>query len=813
MTRFPLRYAHRNVLFGAGGEPAGLYRLGMCAYPFLPVSGKWALQRRLERLAHIVAADFSVWRVTRGYPAASYPEQTAGLLDERHQPPEVWQAFLEGHRARLVELDSHIPEVYLAVSLSQNAPTGFGAGLVRGVDRARRRVEELAGIGSVSPISRGELEGVLTGEQRVFERLSGVVSLRRASTGELQWLLRRAAGRGLGEPGLDEHWQPDALVVGGEGDGGGVFEPLGVDLARCVNAAITERERTLLVDGEQGRSHQAMLALGSLAEAPEFPGAGAELLFAPLESMGFPADGVLHARWLGNREALGQVRKRIADVENAYHEQLEGSAHGPGLLAGEDRVLAREYEARLQSGGRPAMLYASLSLAVGAGSGEELERRVDALRERYGDIALHRPAGLQRQLFFDHLPRADGGLTRDYVQQVTVEQFGALVPTATVTVGSRHGVYLGFTPRGVRRPVRYDATAPSRESRASAVALAGTLGSGKTVTAQGIAYAAQRRGSLIVDFDPKPDHGWHKLPELDRGVEVLELSGAPEQQGRLDPLLIGLEDLREELACSYLLELLRDPPPSWEVAIGRAVKEAVRRGERSTLAVVHALRDGEGEAAREAGEALEVICDFGLARLGFAYPGTQGEQHPGAAGSVSVRTIRTPGLSLPDPGASREMYTRAERVSVATLTLVAAYVLRLISQDRSRHKVVLLDEAKAFLISRQGHAVIQRLVRMGRAFNTTLLLATQLVTDLEELADLIGTWFIGGQESDTEARRALELIGLDPQNPELVRLLREYRAGRCLMRDLDGCVGEVQVDLVHPHLLAAFDTTPTKAAT
>ncbi len=28
------------------------------------------------------------------------------------------------------------------------------------------------------------------------------------------------------------------------------------------------------------------------------------------------------------------------------------------------------------------------------------------------------------------------------------------------------------------------------------------------------------------------------------------------------------------------------------------------------------------------------------------------------------------------------------------------------------------------------------------------------------------------------------------------------------MRDLDGRVGEVQIDLVYPHLLAALDTTP-----
>ncbi len=163
----------------------------------------------------------------------------------------------------------------------------------------------------------------------------------------------------------------------------------------------------------------------------------------------------------------------------------------------------------------------------------------------------------------------------------------------------------------------YDPTQAPRESRASAVLLVGTLGSGKTVAAQAIAYAAQRRGSLIVDFDPKPDHGWENFPEITEDLQVLELSGDPAQQGKLDPLQIGLKDLREELACSYLLELLRDPPPAWENAIGRAVKDAVSENSRSLLRVVELLCHSEQQAARDAGEALEVISDFGLARLGF----------------------------------------------------------------------------------------------------------------------------------------------------------------------------------------------------
>jgi hypothetical protein len=77
-------------------------------------------------------------------------------------------------------------------------------------------------------------------------------------------------------------------------------------------------------------------------------------------------------------------------------------------MAGSDRVLAREYEAQLQAGGHPPMLYAHISLAIGAGSEEELERRVAVLREQYGDLTLHRPAGLQWQLWLDHLPTPDG---------------------------------------------------------------------------------------------------------------------------------------------------------------------------------------------------------------------------------------------------------------------------------------------------------------------------------------------------------------------------------------------------------------------
>lgn len=803
-VRFPLRYLRQNLLFGRGGEHAAVFRLGLVSYPFLPAAEKWRQLRLLERWATVVGADFSLYRVSRAYPADRYVAETTALLDRRGQDPEAFAAYLHGHERRLAQLSAHAPELYAVISLGEPAVEGFARGVVRSVDRARRRVEDLAGVAAAQPISGTELDALAVAEQRVFEQLRAVLPCERATTRELEWLLRRVELRGIAEPVLDPHWRPDALVLG-TADGGVAYEPLQHDLWRCCNAPIVEPcggVARLVVESERGDSHQAFLCVGELADEPEFPGPAAELLFAPLEAVPFAVDAVVHARWVGNRDALAQVRRRITDVENVYRDQAD-DARGPGLLIEEDRYLAREYEAVLQSSGHPPMLYASIGFAVGAADERELEQRVTALEDQFGDLRLYRPRGIQRWLYAEHLLRV-GAAVPDYTSQVTVEQFAALMPTGTTAIGSEHGIYLGITAGAGGRPVKHDPTAASRQSRPSAVLLAGTLGSGKTVAAQTIAYAAERRGSSVVDFDPKPDHGFDRIPQLDGRVDVLELSGAEQHRGALDPLAIGLDDLREELASSYYLDLLRDPPPSWEHQIQRAVRELVRRGERSSLAVIDQLRAVDHPAAREVADALEVAADFGLGRLGF---GDNSRPDPGTA-AAPVTTIRTPGLTLPDPRATRESWTRAERISVATLSLVAALALRLVSGDRTRHKVIVLDEAWFLLSSTQGRALINRLVRLGRAFNATVLLATQRLEDLGDLSDLIGTYLLFGQESDAEAKQGLALIGLDPSDRGLVARVRGYRRGLCLMRDLDGRVGETQIDVVFEELLQAFNTTP-----
>jgi hypothetical protein len=233
------------------------------------------------------------------------------------------------------------------------------------------------------------------------------------------------------------------------------------------------------------------------------------------------------------------------------------------------------------------------------------------------------------------------------------------------------------------------------------------------------------------------------------------------------------------------------------------VRTVLEQRRPSCLRVVDTLLHAPDADARAVGDALAVWSDSGVARLGFGDGTTER-----ISASRPVTTIKARGLALPVPGVPRTDYDQAERLGVATLKLIAAYAMRLVSGDRSVHKVVLFDEAWFLLASRDGRRLIDRLNRLGRTENATLILATQQLTDVGEIENLIGTRFIFGQETAAEARRALELLGLDPEDRAMVERLRAYRRGRCLMRDIDDRVAELQIEPVYEHLLRVLDTSP-----
>jgi hypothetical protein len=81
-----------------------------------------------------------------------------------------------------------------------------------------------------------------------------------------------------------------------------------------------------------------------------------------------------------------------------------------------------------------------------------------------------------------------------------------------------------------------------------------------------------------------------------------------------------------------------------------------------------------------------------------------------------------------------------------------------------------------------------------------------MLGDASELEPLVGAFFAFGVETDDEARRALSLLRLDPDDAARRRTIG-HRAGRCLLRDFSGQVAAVQVE-PPPWMLERLDTTP-----
>lgn len=103
-----------------------------------------------------------------------------------------------------------------------------------------------------------------------------------------------------------------------------------------------------------------------------------------------------------------------------------------------------------------------------------------------------------------------------------------------------------------------------------------------------------------------------------------------------------------------------------------------------------------------------------------------------------------------------------------------------------------------------------KLVRAGRSMNASAIFVTQNAGDLldERMKNNIGLRFAFHSSDINEVRNVLKFMGVDPEDEHNQKAVMRLGKGQCLMRDLYGRVGVVQIHPVFNHLLTAFDTRP-----
>lgn len=803
--RAPHHFFSGNLILRTPTDAWAVYELEGQSYPGLSDSRKVELGERLEALAYTLEADFQILRIARAFDAAAYERRALSTLDPRHGRSEAFARHIAEHRAHFEERGALRPEIYLAVRLGPTGASAPLAGLLDGLASIWRSVAERVGFEEAHGVSRAQLAAMGAAEEAVFERVLGYLECSRVGPQRLAGMIRRAYTRGLGEPDADEHFAPQALTFldpGGEER----FEPYGYDLLRLHESRVTVGRRSLLVDSERGRAHQAQLVLGAMPEEALVPGPNAELMFAPLE-LGFGVDATLSVSYLPNQEARRQVAKRKVDADQIAREE-EAGEHGPSVEGAERPQLARELEGVLGGGDRPPLLRSALMLSVAGRDERELEERVERLRESYGRVQLHRPGGEQHRLFLASLPAATFPLP-EYREHLLPDQVGAMVPHAVSQVGSQIGPYIGHTLTGSRSPVLFDLAEACQSARPPTCLLAGSLGSGKTIWLELAVWQAFLQGSgPIVDIDPKGDHRLEALPGIAESLETIEFSGSERYRGLLDPMRIGTPEAREDLAYNFLVSILPAPvKPEWQTQLRLAISEAAAAGADNCGEIVRRMSTSGNPEALEAARAIEVHGRGGLAKLGLGV----GKERLATVGDAQVVSMRIANLTLPLAGTARAELAEEERISLAVLRLLAAYALRLCASDTERHSVLAMDEAWALLADNQGRALLERISRLGRSQNITPILATQMLGDAAALEPLVGALFAFGVETEAEARRALALLRLDPDDEAAAQRLLGYRAGRCYLRDFAGQVGPIQID-PPAWLLEKLDTTPRKGS-
>ena len=584
------------------------------------------------------------------------------------------------------------------------------------------------------------------------------------------------------------------------------------DLIRPTRCVIEESQRYLRLEHEDKESYVSYFTVNAIVGELDFP--SSEIFYFQQQQFTFPVDTSMNVEIVENRKALTTVRnkkKELKDLDN--HAYQAGSETSSNVVDALDSV--DELETDLDQT-KESMYKLSYVIRVSAPDLDELKRRCDEVKDFYDDlnVKLVRPAGDMLGLHSEFLP-ASKRYINDYVQYVKSDFLAGLGFGATQQLGETTGIYMGYsvdTGRNVYlQPSLASQGVKGTVTNALASAFVGSLGGGKSFCNNLLVYYAVLFGGQALLLDPKSERGnWKEtLPEIAHEINIVNLTSDKDNAGLLDPFVImkNVKDA-ESLAIDILTFLTGISSRDGEKfpVLRKAVRSVTQSDSRGLLHVIDELRREDTPISRNIADHIDSFTDYDFAHLLFS----DGTVENAISLDNQLNIIQVADLVLPDKDTTFEEYTTIELLSVSMLIVISTFALDFIHSDRSIFKIVDLDEAWAFLNVAQGETLSNKLVRAGRAMQAGVYFVTQSSGDVskESLKNNIGLKFAFRCTDINEIKQTLEFFGIDKDDENNQKRLRDLENGQCLLQDLYGRVGVVQIHPVFEELLHAFDTRP-----
>ena len=584
------------------------------------------------------------------------------------------------------------------------------------------------------------------------------------------------------------------------------------DLIRPTRCLVEENQRHLRLEHEDSESYVSCFTVNAIVGELDFP--SSEIFYFQQQQFTFPVDTSMNVEIVENGKALSTVRnkkKELKDLDN--HAYQSGSETSSNVVDALDNV--DELEMDLDQS-KESMYKLSYVIRVSAPDLDELKRRCDEVKDFYDDlnVKLVRPAGDMLGLHSEFLP-ASKRYINDYVQYVKSDFLAGLGFGATQQLGENTGIYIGYsvdTGRNVYlQPSLASQGVKGTVTNALASAFVGSLGGGKSFCNNLLVYYSVLFGGQAVILDPKSERGnWKEtLPEIAHEINIVNLTSDRENAGLLDPFVImkNVKDA-ESLAIDILAFLTGISSRDGEKfpVLRKAVRAVTQSDQRGLLHVIEELRKEDTPISRNIADHIDSFTDYDFAHLLFS----DGTVENAISLDNQLNIIQVADLVLPDKDTTFEEYTTIELLSVSMLIVISTFALDFIHSDRSIFKIVDLDEAWAFLNVAQGETLSNKLVRAGRAMQAGVYFVTQSSGDVskESLKNNIGLKFAFRSTDINEIKQTLEFFSIDKEDENNQKRLRDLENGQCLLQDLYGRVGVVQIHPVFEELLHAFDTRP-----
>lgn len=675
-----------------------------------------------------------------------------------------------------------------------------------------------------------------------FKKQTKRISLEKCSEDTTQWLIKRIFRRGLGEVKIRGNWfksaagrrwlkknkeklqmeeeaieemikrpwTPFSERILRNGETTKVTDTRGI--LTLAEGKIDVKEETMVkIHHDDGTSFQSFLSISHIPDGMMFP--GCEWLLV-LQDFPLQTEVCIHIETIEHKDGINSIGKRKRDIKGQIEHVKESREEIPEELW-DAQENAAELEAELKRTRAP-ITRSSITICVAADNKEDLEDRVNFIKEYYedNDFIIERSRGDQLKLFMEFIP-GTGRYVTDYIHPLPPRTLAGSMFAATRMLGDNVGPYVGTTGI-IEKNVYLNMGRACLLNRSASAAFLGTLGGGKSFNANLLTYlnVLYGRGKALI-FDPKGERTkWLEfLPELKGYINVINLSPDEKDKGKLDPFIIYRDNFDEasDMAVNILAEIFQlDPNEDQYIAVLEAIEQMKLDNEPKCMInlankLMEFPKDDElAKPARMLGRKIQLLRKTGMAGLLF---GDGTEEALDFKNRINIIQIQN--LTMPKAETQKKDYSREENLATVLMIPIASFAKKFAMSGETVFKLVLFDESWGLKTTAMGLKLMDFLARMGRSLYAGCIFIGHSVKDVDEagIKNAISYKFCFKSTDTEEIKRMLDFLDLEITE-ENIEEVRNLENGQCLFQDLDGRVGKLKFDAVYSHLIKAFETTP-----